>query len=382
MSRIGIGTFGADGGKSGISRYVIQLLRAFAADAGGDQLEVLLYESERELMLPAEHDFDVIGIGERWRSPLRNIAWHQLALPRLCRQRGYDALLLTAGNRRLVWRPPCPTIGVVHDLSSLHVKGKYDRARTFYIHSVLPRMIRKLTRVITISESSKRDIVGHARVPEEHVSVIPLGADERFRPRPRAEAQAALDPAIGARPPYVVYVSRIEHPGKNHATLLRAWDQLKREADLPHQLLLAGGDWTRSEEVHAVHAGLEHREDVHFAGFVPDSAIPDLYAGAEMLVFPSLYEGFGLPILEAMSCGVPVACSNVSSMPEVAGEAAELFDPHSAEAICAAMRAVLEDPQRAEQLGRDGLARSEQFSWTTAAARTLEVVREAIEAGR
>jgi glycosyltransferase involved in cell wall biosynthesis len=382
MMRLGIDAFGADGGKSGISRYVIQLLQAMAAHDTGWEIEVLLYANERALFMPHGTQLHALGFSEYIRHPVANIAWHQLVLPSLARRRGYDVLLLTAGNRRLSWRYPCPAVGVVHDLSSLHVAGKYDVARTFYVTHILTGLIRQLSHVITISESSKRDIVEHVGIAPEQVTVIPLAADARFRPTDKLQAQARLAPTLGVRPPYIVYVSRLEHPGKNHVRLLRAFDQWKSRSGAPHQLLLAGSDWTRAAEVHRVQRTLQHAVAVHRCGFVSDAVLPDLYAGAELLVFPSLYEGFGLPLLEAMGCGLPVACADCSSLPEVVGDAAERFDPYDEQAIATALTNVLDHPQRAAQLSAAGLARSRLFSWQATALQTLALLAGLVETRR
>jgi len=322
------------------------------------------------------------GSGGALRHPLLNVAWHQLALPRWCRKRRYDVLFLPAGNRRLPLGAPCPSVGTVHDFSSLHVEAKYDPARMFYITRVLPFLIRRLTRVIAVSQSTKRDLVEYAGVPEERIAVIPQGVDHgHYFPR---DTQAASRAAAGRgiRPPYLLFVSRLEHPGKNHVRLIRAFAHLKEAARLPHQLVLAGSPWTGAEEILRAARSCAAAADIVFTGFLPARELPELYSGAELCVYPSLYEGFGLPVLEAMACGVPVACSNCSSLPEVAGDAAALFDPGDEEAIAAAVEKLLADPALRAAHARRGLARSRAFGWPETAARTLEVLRAAGEEGR
>jgi len=157
--------------------------------------------------------------------------------------------------------------------------------------------------------------------------------------------------------------------------LIRAFTRLKDSEPIPHQLVLAGSDWDRADEVHRVAEASDCAADIVFTGFASTADLPDLYCGADLFVFPSLYEGFGLPVLEAMSCGVPVACSNLSSMPEVAGDAAVLFDPYDEEAIAEAMRSLLTDSEMLGRYARQGLERSKGFSWSVTAARTLEVIR-------
>ena len=174
-----------------------------------------------------------------------------------------------------------------------------------------------------------------------------------------------------------MYTSRLEHPGKNHVQLIRAFAQLKRKEQIPHQLVLAGSDWGGAAIVHqeAAKSGVE--SDIVFTGFMPSKDLPTLCQAADIFVFPSLYEGFGLPILEAMSCGTPVACSNLSSMPEVAGDAAVLFDPHQTESIASAIGSIITGTGLAESLAARGIERAKQFSWSRTAARTLELIRQA-----
>jgi len=380
--KIGITTFGGDGGKSGISQYIINILREFAALENRPDFEVIVYEDEKELFVPDPDSMSTICFGDSLRSPVANIAWHQFSLPKLCRKQKYDMLFLPAGNRRLPVSLPCPSVGTVHDFSSIHVEGKYDPARMFYIKRVLPFLARRLTRVLTVSESSKRDIVEYAGVPEERVTVTPLAADNQvYFPRDGADCLKRIGPKYDIRSPYILYISRIEHPGKNHAGLVRAFSILKETEDIPHQLVLAGSDWDRAEAVHRVAEESAYTDDIVFTGFAPNDDLPDLYCGAELFVFPSLYEGFGLPVLEAMTCGVPVACSNISSIPEVIGDTGILFDPYDDESIAEAMRRLLTDPDLLNDCRNRGLERARQYTWSATAALTLKVLREAAEDG-
>jgi glycosyltransferase involved in cell wall biosynthesis len=378
--KVGITTFGGDGGRSGISQYIVQLIREFARQPDGCTFEVIGYGNERSVFVPPSNSIAYLPFGDHLRSPVRNILWHQSSLPRRCNERGFDVLFLPAGNRRLPVSAPCPTVGTVHDFSSIHVPGKYDRARMFYITRVLPFLIRRLTHVLTVSESSKRDIVEYAGVPEERVSVTPLAANpDVFAPRDKEDALALLSPKYPLlRPPIILYTSRIEHPGKNHARLIRAFTELKRVDQIPHQLVLAGSDWGRADQVRRAAEESGFAADILFTGFVPAQDLPLLCQAADIFVFPSLYEGFGLPILEAMACGTPVACSCISSMPEVAGDAAILFDPYSENSIAAAIRSMItasDSSDLRKLLAARGLDRSQQFSWSKTAARTLEVIR-------
>ena len=374
--KIGITTFGGDGGKSGISQYIINLLREFEQVKNGVTFEVNTYADEKNLFMSAGSSMECALLSPKLRHPLLNIAWHQTGLPQHCRRGGFDVLFLPAGNRRAPVWAPCPTVGTVHDFSSIHVKAKYDPSRMFYIKKVLPFLARRFTKVLTVSESSKRDIVEFARVPEDRVVVTPLAAAaELYFPADKTAASASIAGKYNIRPPFILFVSRIEHPGKNHLRLIRAFDDLKAREHLPHQLVLAGSDWPGAEEVRRAAEKCRAARDIIFTGFTRTEDLPDLYRAADLFVFPSLYEGFGLPILEAMSCGTAVACSNISSMPEVAADAAVQFEPYREDAIADALQLLLTKDEIRQDYARRGYQRSRQFTWAATAQRTLEVLR-------
>jgi glycosyltransferase involved in cell wall biosynthesis len=375
---IGITTFGADGGRSGIGRYLLSLLREFPNSTLQAHFDIYAFAEEKRVFANDRLKTTSLSQVGYFRNPISNILWHQTYLPNSCRRRKHDVLFLPAANRRLPLSSPCPTVGTVHDFSSLHVPGKYDRARLTYIRKILPFLIRRLTHVLTVSESSKRDIVEYAGVPADRVTVTPLGVDhDTYYPRDRERARLRIDEKYRVQRPYILYVSRIEHPGKNHVRLIRAFERVKESLKIPHRLVLAGSDWMRADEVHAAAAEASCCDDILFTGFVPDADLPDLYTAADILAFPSLYEGFGLPVLEAMACGTPVACANVSSLPEVAGDAAELFDPYQEESIAGALAGLIEDSDLRQRCSRRGLTRSSQFTWAATAESTLRVIRNA-----
>lgn len=376
---IGVSCFAGDRGRSGIGRYFVSLLREFEALARPDErFELAVAAGERDLFLAADPRFTALEVSDRLGGPIVNVAWHLTALWVVARRRRWGVAFLPAANRRLPFAMPCPTIGTVHDLASLHVAGKYDPARTFYITRVLPGLVRRLTRVIVPSASTRDDVVRAARVPGDRIVVIPHGVDhDRFGPRDANAARERVAGRLGIRRPYLLYVSRIEHPGKNHVGLIRAFERLKASGDVPHRLVLAGGDWSGAEEVHRVAEASPVREDLVFTGFVDPADLPDLYAAADAVVFPSFYEGFGLPVLEAMACGAPVACSDRSSLPEVAGDAALLFDPADVEAMAGAMRRLVADPDLRRDLAARGLARCRAYTWRRTADQTLEAIRQA-----
>ncbi|MEI7448774.1 MAG: glycosyltransferase family 1 protein [Desulfomonile sp.] len=381
--RVGITTFGADGGKSGMSQYIIKLLQQLALIPNGPEFEVIVYDDEKSIFVPPGEKMAPICFGKRLHNPLINLAWHLVSLPRLCQKRSYDVLFLPAANRRLPFWVPCPSVGTVHDFSSTHVEDKYDKARMFFIKRYTPVLIRRLNMVLTVSENSKIDIMSFCGIPEEKVVVTPNGVDlEVYFPQDRNQALERVQAKYAIRSPYILYVSRIEHPGKNHVRLINAFSRLKAKTKIPHQLVLAGTPWGRAEEVYETAARSAYAEDISFIGFVDGLDLPSLYSAADIFVFPSLYEGFGMPILEAMACGVATVCSNLSSMPEVAGDAALLFDPYDEDDICRTMEQILENDELRVQFVQKGFERSLLYSWSSAAKKTLEVIYQVHEQNR
>lgn len=372
-------TFGGDGGKSGISRYIMGLLEGFAALEEALDIDVFVYDDEVETFLGDASPFRPRRFGRRIASPVVNIAWHGAVLPFQLMGRGYDLAFLPAGNRRLPLWSPIPTVGVVHDFSCLHMEKKYDGFRETYIRKVLPALVRRLDGVITISESSKKDIVDFAGVPADRIELTPLGVDHRaYRPRDAAEIDA-MRRRLAIEGPYLVYVSRIEHPGKNHVRLIEAFDRIRASVDGPLSLVLAGSDWNGAEAVHRAAESARFARDIRFTGFAAEADMPLLYSGAEAMIFPSLYEGFGLPVLEAMACGTAVAYADVSSLPEVAGDAALPFDPENGDSLSRVLLRLLGDEALRADLSRRGLARAETFEWTRTARQTLACFRRVLE---
>lgn len=377
--RVCVVTFGSDAGKSGISQYIRGLFRALPAAAPDIEFDVMLHEGEKEIYI-ANGGLNAILKSGAIENTFLNLAWHQVGLPWICARDRYDVLFLPSGRRLPYWTP-CPRVATIHDMAPLHVQEKYDRLHMFYNLRVMPLIIRRLSWVLTVSECSKRDLIEYAHVNADRIAVVPNAVDaDRYYPRDKQAAGERVAQRYGVRLPYILYIARIEHPGKNHVRLIQAFERLKTAEDLPHQLVLVGSDWSRVDEVHRVAEGCRFRNDIVFTGFASTEDLPDLYSGAEAFVFPSLFEGFGIPVLEAMASGVPVACSNTSSLPEVAGDAGVLFNPNDVESIEGAMRRILTDQGLRDRCARRGIERAKGFTWKNTAERTVQVLRRAAEA--
>jgi glycosyltransferase involved in cell wall biosynthesis len=266
---------------------------------------------------------------------------------------------------------PVPIVATVHDLSFLEHPEYFTRFRALQLRLSVKRTVARAARIITVSEFSKESILRAYGLPDEKVVVIPNGVSSEFRPIDREMARRALQPEL--RVPFILCVSDVQ-PRKNHLRLVAAFESLlKAHPKLPHHLVFVGKETWFSPVVKAAAAKSGVANRIHFTGFVSDDQLLRYYNACDLFAYPSLYEGFGLPILEAMACARAVVCSNTSSMPEVADSAALLFDPTSVEQITRAMADLLLDVNLRGRMERLGLQNAAKFSWETSAARTLDV---------
>jgi glycosyltransferase involved in cell wall biosynthesis len=251
-----------------------------------------------------------------------------------------------------------------------------NRAAYAYAKASMWNAAKRSDRVLTVSEASKRDILHFFNVPPEKVVVVYNAIDERFWIAPKEEDMARVRERYQLDHGFVLYVGNIK-PHKNLVRLIEAFDELRKQGDFDElKLLIIGDEISKLPALRrAVHSHKLHKQ-VRFLGYLPDETLAVLYRLAAVFVFPSLYEGFGLPPLEAMASGTPVVTSNVSSLLEVAGDAAVLVDPYDPHAIVEGMRRVLTDPALAQELRLKGLVRAREFSWERSVARTCELYKE------
>ena len=271
-------------------------------------------------------------------------------------------------------RPGCPTVVTVHDLSYLAHPEWLSRRVRWTLNLLVPRSVRAAARVIAISDFTKQDLVQRYGLRPEKIVVVPLAASGNFIPLPDAAARPL--PA-GVREPFILAVGNLE-PRKNLATLIEAYAGLVRQHAFAGSLVIAGKPRYRGGEAAGAVAKLGLEGRVIFTGFIDDETLRLLYNRATLFAYPSLYEGFGLPLLEAMACGCPVVASCATAIPQTAGEAAILVDPTSGAALAAAMARVVGDPELARGLSFKGKAQAARFSWSRTAELTRRVYQDAL----
>ena len=290
-----------------------------------------------------------------------------------------DGDLVHATNSILPHTGKTPTVLTVQDVTFLSHPELHSRLSRFHLRRMVPRACGRARLVVVPSRATAEELKRRSSVDEAKIRVVPDGYDEaRFTPYADPDDAAVLE-RHGVDGPYVLFVGTIE-PRKNLVRMLEAFARVRREG-LPHRLALAGGLGWGYEPVMERLASPDLDGGVVRLGRVADADLPALYRGAAAFVYPSLFEGFGLPVLEAMACGVPVVTSNASSLPEVAGEAALTVPPHDVPALAAAVRAALTDEGLALRLRAAGPIRAAGFTWSGTARGMAEVYREALAVG-
>jgi len=376
--KVGLSVSVIQRGKSGVATYVGGLLKGMAARNWPVQVTLFGLEEDRAWFAPWLNHCEWAGVPEGFRPAVKNILWHQTVLPGCLRRHGCD-LVHIPSYRRIVTMPGIPQVVTIHDLAPFRLAGKYDRLRMFYGKQVVKRLARRATAITAVSESTAADIREFFNIPSARLSVIYNGIEHgRFFPLPPEEVKRRLPITADWKEPWWIYVARLEHPGKNHLRLLKAFEAVC--AALPSssfRLVLAGADWHGAPEIHRAIVASPVRDRIHCAGFVPDEDLSAWYSGARALVFPSLFEGFGLPPLEAMACGCPVLCSDRGSLLEVTGGAAVIFDPENPDTIAASMQTLLASPDQRSRLVQAGLARACQFRWESCAKETVALYHHA-----
>lgn len=355
---------------AGVSRYVRNLVHSIGAMEHAAETHLFLPGSNRD-PFPASCKLH----HRAWQpeNPLARIAWEQFVLPGLIRRLNLDVFHSPMHVLPVV----CPTRSVVtiHDLTFMLYPETFPSLQRRYLEFCTRRAVEKADAVIAVSECTRQDIIRLLDGEPERVFTTVEAADDSFVPA-SSEKIEEIRHRYAMGDLSVLYVGTLE-PRKNIPTLLSAFDRVRKAIGSDCGLVLAGGKgWLYDEVFRRIEAlGLE--DSVRLIGYVPKEDLPALYSGATAFVYPSLYEGFGLPPLEAMACGTPVITSNASSLPEVVGDAGIMVDPHSVEELADAILKVLCDADIRQQMISRGLERAKGFSWQETARRTLKVYEDA-----
>ncbi len=371
--RIGIDFTSAARERAGIGRYARELIRALARlDRANAYVLFVPQDAHPDLLAydwPDNFTIRRAPIPERLLVAL----WHRahIPLPVEAFTGGVDIfyspdfLLPPTRARR--------TVVTVHDLSYVRVPECFPVVLKSYLNRSVPRAVKRADLILADAASTGRDLQDVYGVPPEKIKVLYSGVDPRFCPQVPATDQERVRAKYKLTRPYFLSVSTVQ-PRKNYARLVEAFAKIQL-SDSRFQLVIAGGNGWMYDEVYRTIERLNLGDDVRMLGFTPDDDLPALYAMAMLFVYPSLYEGFGLPVAEAMACGIPVLSSNASSLPEVAGDAALYFDPLDVEGMADAIRRALGDVPLRNELRAGGLQQVRQFSWDRSARELLDCLQ-------
>ena len=356
---------------AGVSNYSREMLYALSERVRNDATEhhITAYVHARQ---PELDGIAQVVTSLAFERPAARILWEQTVLPVQLRQRG--AALIHGFVNVLPLAAPCPGVVTVHDLSFMRTPQKLPPLRRAYHAALCRASVARAAHVIAVSHQTAADLQTYWATPAERISVIHNGVSARFVPQ-APERIAALRRQNGLPARYLLYLGTLE-PRKNLDLLLRAFARCMQGASAftgDVALVLAGAKGWYYDTIFRTVNELGLAQRVQFPGFVPAADLPAWYAGAEAFVYPSLFEGFGLPVLEAMACGVPVICSRVASLLEVAGDAAVTVAPDDEAGFAHALQLVLEQPSLRAALRERGQAQAARFSWQRAAGQAIAV---------
>jgi glycosyltransferase involved in cell wall biosynthesis len=371
--RIGIDATNLNSGWAGLGQYVSNLARSLSEVDRENQYFIFARPKIQSELKIKSSNFQFVNINQPYR-PLR-LAWEQYGLPLQVKRRGID--ILHSPHYTMPVIPSCKTVVTFHDMTyKLHP----ELHRPFHRH-FFPRMMnwsaRHADQLITVSESTRTDAIRLIGVDPNKVTSIPLAASEQYRQLQASDVKETCARYNLIPGQFLCYVGVLE-PRKDVPLLIKAYSKIADSINGMPLVIIGKKGWMFDEIFRQItDLGLE--KQIKIPGYVSTSDLVGLYNGAKVFVYPSRYEGFGLPILEAMQCGTPVITTNISSMPEVAGGAAVLITPGNVDELVAAMRKVLTDPGLAESLSRKGIARASDFSWRRCARETLQVYKTVYE---
>lgn len=360
--------------RAGVSQYTEQILRRLAIDAPARGDVVTVFAG------PDDPPVRFVPSGIDWRqsrlptghAPGR-IVWEQAVAPFAGARAGLDVLFCPLNVVPLVGR--IPSVVTVHDLAFLAHPEAFHPSRRRYLTAMTRLSVRKARHVIAVSEHTKADLVHHFGIAADRITVIPNAADSRFRPEADQRIIDEFRHAHDLPERFVLFVGTLE-PRKNLRRLIEAVARIATD-DPQLKLVIIGATGWLTSDIAPLVTRLKLADRVIFMGYVDDDDLPRFYQAATVFCYPSLYEGFGLPVLEAMACGTPVVTSNTSSLPELAGDAALLVNPTDVDAIADGLRLLLSDTTRREVLVTAGLQRASTYSWNRTAEATLTVIERA-----
>lgn len=338
----------------------------------GHPCQIVLSQDAPEF--PADAGAECVRVSCEYGQSARRMFFQTFQFgPRYCK----DAVLITTDSKMpLVLPKDCIAIPLVTDLAVYRMKEAYQMSRVLWWRLQYWFARKRANFFLAISEFTKQEMVRIWGIPAEKIHVIPCACSPEMCRVEETERQDALRVKYDLPEHFLLFVGNF-NPRKNLERLIRAYDRARDSGEIVHQLVIAGEQGWKFDKQAALQ-GIVHQDDVRFIGFVPDEDMAALYSAADVFLFPTLYEGFGIPVIEAQSCGIPVLTSNVSSLPEVGGDAAVYVDPYSVENICEGIVRIVSDTSLAQELRQKGYENAKRFSWEKSAAKLRTVIEREI----
>jgi len=355
----------------GIGWFSYETLKRIVRNHPEHQFIFIFDRPYAEEFIFAENVTPVV-VGPPARHPFLFYLWFELQIPRVLKKYRADVFLSPDGYLSL--NTKVPQLAVIHDISFAHRPGDIPAMKRWYYNYFFPKFARKAARIATVSNYSKTDIVQTYRIGAEKVDVVYDGCNEDFRPVSNEEQKLIREKyTVGV--PYFLFVGAL-HPRKNVAGLLRAFDDFKSGTGRNEKLLIVGGEMHKTGEIADTWQKMQFKNDVVFTGRVAQEELYGIFGAALALTFVPFFEGFGIPILEAMYAGIPVICSNTTSMPEVGGDAVLYVEPGNVRQIAKAMAKIASDSDLRDELIALGFTQKQNFSWNKTAGLLWESIKQ------
>ena len=357
--RIAVNTrFLLKGRLEGIGWYTYEVIRRLVQMRPDDEFIFFFDRPFDESFIFADNVKGVV-VSPAARHPILWYWWFEWSIPRQLKKFQIDLFISPDGYCSL--RSDLPTLMVVHDIAHHHFPQQIPFLVRSYYNCFVPRFLRKADKILTVSEYTACDIINIYGIDEAKIRVAHNGCRDSFRPVSIREKES-MKQQFAEGQDYFFYAGAV-HPRKNVHRIILAFDKFKKKTKSPIKLLIGGRFAWQTGPVKTAYDKAIHQRDIHFLGYLEDEVLPLLTAAALAMVYPSQFEGFGLPVLEAMQCGTPVITSNTSSLPEVAGDAGILVEPNNTPALSNAMERLYVNEQLRKTLSKKGLVRSREFSW-------------------
>ncbi len=373
--RIGIDTFGCDHRKSGAGSYLFSLIKSLP-ETENDSIELFGVETDRFRYDFEKRSFSFVAINMPDSTFFVRL-WHTCFLKYFIKKQKYDVVLYPASLQVLPLSFSKPAVLVINELLSEYLK----KNRNYFSKLRLKKVLRCSAKIIVSSQFVKKELVSFGVQPEK-IEIIHNGVDHSlFYPHFDAakDGEAVLIQPFSIKRPFLIYPSRIQHPEKKHVELIKAFNLFKKRTGLPHKLVFAGSEGQNSDVVHQAVLDSPYATDILLTGYFPHTNLPELYSSSDACLFPSVCESAALPVLEAMSCGVPVVCSKAGAIAEIAGPAPLFVDSDNIEEMADAIEKIITDKELRQKIIAESTDWVKRFSWDKTVERTLEVLKSCVQ---